>query len=288
MQKTVCGGSEVAQVRTQHKMSLGDGHANIVTEDVYHIPIASRAIATADLLARYESFRSISADLPLLENITYPDPSIKDILQRAPKRLFGTSSPPSSPTDIVAFAFALFGWSGLSESRISLAVCDHCFQRLGLWLSSDTRLKEMSAKLDISMDSLRLNLLESHREHCPWKSASSQANSSDGPIANMPAWQTLQFIVLGKERDSPVRTRRDLGHSRNVESVDLGSEIEYPRGSLDSQHEGNDKENGTEALQNKWQKFKAKLRRTTSKKSLKSVKSMRSGKSGKSTVEKEK
>jgi hypothetical protein len=257
-------------------------------EDIYHIPIASRATATADLLTRYESFESVSADLPLLENITYPDPSIKDILQRAPKRLFSTSSAPSSPTDTVAFAFALFGWSGLSESRISLAVCDHCFQRLGLWLSSDARLKQMSAKLNISIESLRLNLLESHREHCPWKSAASQANSSDGPIANMPAWQTLQFIVLGKERLSPVKTRRDLGHSRNVESVDLGSELEYPRGSLDSQHDDHEKENATEALQNKWQKFKAKLRRTTSKKSLKSVKSMRSAKSGKSTTEKEK
>jgi hypothetical protein len=261
-------------------------------EDIYHIPIASRATASADLLARYQSFHSIAADLPLLENITYPDPSIKHILQRVPKSLFSSSgstpaSPPSSPTDIVAFAFALFGWSGLSESRISLAVCDHCFQRLGLWLSSDTRLKEMSKKLDISIESLRLNLLESHREHCPWKSATSQANSSDGPIANMPAWQTLQFIILAKQRDSPVKPRHELGHSRNVESVDLGSEVEYPRGSLDYQHDEQENENGTEALQNKWQKFKAKLRRTTSKKSLKSVKSMRSAKSGKSIVEKE-
>jgi hypothetical protein len=146
----------------------------------------------------------------------------------------------------------------------------------------------MSKKLDISIESLRLNLLESHREHCPWKSAAAQANTSDGPIANMPAWQTLQFIILSKQRDSPVKSRHDLGHSRNVESVDLGSEVEYPRGSLDYQHDEQENENDTEALQNKWQKFKAKLRRTTSKKSMKSVKSMRSGKSGKSTVEKEK
>jgi hypothetical protein len=259
-------------------------------EDIYHIPIANRGAASADLLARYQSFESISTDLPLLENVTYPDPSVKDVLQRVPKSLFSSLAitPPSSPTDIVAFAFALFGWSGLSESRISLAVCNHCFQRLGLWLSSDKRLKEMSTKLDISMESLRLNLLECHREHCPWKSATSQANSSDGPIANMPAWQTLQFIILGKQKDSPKKSRPDLGHSRNVESVDLGSEIEYPRGSLESQRDDQEKENATEALQNKWQKFKAKLRRTTSKKSLKSVKSMRSAKSGKSTVEKEK
>jgi hypothetical protein len=253
-------------------------------EDIYHIAIASRATSSAGLLARYQSFQSIAADLPLHENIVYPDPSIQDILQRMPSSLFSSTTPPSSPPDMVAFAFALFGWSGLSESRISLAVCDHCFQRLGLWLSSDTRLKEMSEKLEVPIESLRLNLLESHREHCPWKSAATQGNASDGPIADMPAWKTLQFILLSKQRESPAKSRQQPGHSRNVESVDLGSEAEYPRGSLDSHRNDNDKEEESESLQNKWQKFKAKLRRTTSKKSLKSVKSMRSAKSGKSTA----
>jgi hypothetical protein len=186
---------------------------------------------------------------------------------------------------MVAFTFALFGWSGVVESRISLAVCDHCFQRLGLWLSSDTRLKQMSKKLDVPIESLRLNLLESHREHCPWKNATTQSNSPDGPIANMPAWQTLQYILLVRQKDSPLKARQDRGHSRNVESVDLGSEAEYPRGSMDSHHDPGH-EDGAESLQNKWQKFKAKLRRTTSKKSLKSVKSVKSAKSGKSTFEK--
>ncbi|KAH7397032.1 C3HC zinc finger-like-domain-containing protein [Phaeosphaeria sp. MPI-PUGE-AT-0046c] len=250
-------------------------------EDIYHIPIASRAPSLASLLARYQSFQAVAADLPLLENIMYPDPSIHDILQRLPSSLFASAAirPPASAPDKVAFTFALFGWSGLSESRISLATCDHCFQRLGLWLSSDTRLKEMSKKLDVPIDSLRLNLLESHREHCPWKNATTQANSDDGPIANMPAWQTLQFILLAKLRDPLHKPRDERGHSRNVESVDLGSEVEYPRGSMDS-HREDGREEGTESVQGKWQKFKAKLRRTTSKKSLKSVKSMRSAKSG--------
>jgi hypothetical protein len=257
-------------------------------EDIYHIAVASRATSSAELLARYQSFKSMAADLPLLENITYPDPSIHDILQRMPLNLFKSTDPavssPSSPTDMVAFTFALFGWSGVSESRISLAVCNHCFQRLGLWLSSDTRLKEMSKKLNVPIESLRLNLLESHREHCPWKNAETQGNSSDGPIANMAAWQTLQFILLSKHKESPTKTRQERGHSRNVESVDLGSEAEYPRGSLDSHREDRDKDDGADSLQNKWQKFKAKLRRTTSKKSLKSVRSMKSAKSGKSTT----
>lgn len=257
------------------------------TEDIYHIPIASRATCSADLLSRYQSFACISADLPLLANITYPEPPVQDILQRVPSTLFSSVGAPSTPADIVAFTFALFGWSGVSESRISLATCDHCFQRLGLWLSSDTRLKEMSKKLDVPIESLRLNLLESHREHCPWKNADAQGNPSDGPIANMAAWQTLQFILLPKQRESPQKTRHDLRHSRNVESVDLGSEAEYPRGSLDSYHGDKDKEE-VEAIEGKWKRFKAKLRRTTSKKSLKSLKSVRSGKSRPGTAGTEK
>ncbi|KAF1845177.1 zf-C3HC-domain-containing protein [Cucurbitaria berberidis CBS 394.84] len=264
-------------------------------DDIYHIPIASRNKSSAELLTRYNSFTAIAADLPLLENITYPDPPIQDILKRIPSNYFKppgseiTASPPSSPTEIVAFTFALFGWSGVSESRISLAVCNHCFQRLGLWLSSDARLKEMSKKLDVPIESLRLNLLESHREHCPWKNAEMQGNSGDSPIANMAAWQTLEFMLLGKAKGASSLEKPAHGHNRNLESVDLGSEVTYPRGSLESDARSTKEqgEEGTDSLQQKWKKLKAKLKRSASKKSLKSVKSMRSVKSGKSVVDKD-
>lgn len=190
-------------------------------------------------------------------------------------------SKPSSSADQVAFIFALFGWTGVSEARISLAVCNHCFQRLGLWLSSDTRLKEMSKRLDVSPESLRLNLLESHREHCPWKNPVVQGNSNDSPIASMAAWQTLEFMLLGnKKKASPEKS-----HTRNTASVNVGSELEYPRGSTDSVERHFVEEDEGESLGNKWKKLKAKLKRSASKKSLKSVKS---AKSGKSVIEKEK
>lgn len=275
-----------------HNKALSLEQTDNITEDVYHIPIGSRAVSSAELLARYQSFKPIASDLPLLANVTYPEPSVDNILERVASSLFRSSSPtlppPSSTSDTVAFAFALFGWSGTSESRISLAVCNHCFQRLGLWLSSDTRLKEMSQKLDVPIESLRLNLLESHREHCPWKNAESQGNSSDGPIANMAAWQTLQFVLLGRQRETLKQPPQQRGHSRAVESGDLGNELEYPRGSMESSHGDHEKDDSSAGLQEKWKKFKAKLRRTTSKKSLKSMRSGKSGKSGKSMVEKEK
>jgi hypothetical protein len=222
--------------------------------------------------------------LPILENLIYPDPRIEDILRRIPSNFFHplgsdiAEEPPTSSADIVAFVFAIFGWTGVSESKISLAVCNHCFQRTGLWLYTDTRLREISQKLGEPIESLRLNLVESHREHCPWKNPDTQRNPIDGPIANMAGWQTQQFMLLGKRKERP-RT--------NIESVDLGSEFTYPRGSMDSESHSPSKEDKDDGLHEKWKKFKAKLRRTTSRKSLKSVKSVKSAKSGKGLGERE-
>lgn len=258
-------------------------------DDIYHIPIPNRAQGTADLLARYRSFASIANDLPILENLIYPDPRIEDILKRVPASFFSppgsdvSETPPSTPTEVLSFLFAVFGWKGVSETKISMAVCGHCHQRVGLWLVKDDRLKEMSKKLDVPIETLRLNLVESHREHCPWKNPRTQHNPTDGPIANMAGWQTQEFMLLGIRRE---KKEREPTHTRNIESVDLGSEFTYPRGSTDSTRSPT-KEDKDEDLQSKWKKLKAKLKRTASKKSLRSTKSVKSTKSARSVVEKE-
>ncbi|KAL5413987.1 hypothetical protein PMIN06_002008 [Paraphaeosphaeria minitans] len=257
-------------------------------DDIYHIPIPNRAQSTADLLARYQSFLAIANDLPILENLIYPEPRIEDLLKRVPASFFTppgsdtSTSPPATPSEIVSLLFAVFGWKGVSETKISMAVCGHCHQRVGLWLVKDDRLKEMSKKLDVPIETLRLNLVESHREHCPWKNPETQHNPIDGPIANMAGWQTQEFMLLGTRRE---KKEREPTHTRNIESVDLGSTASFPRGSTDSLRP--DKEDEDRDLQSKWKKLKAKLKRTASKKSLRSTKSVKSTKSAKSVVEKE-
>ena len=160
IQKTACGGKPAVKV---HIIYLHVGlETDSTTDDIYHIPIASRAKSSAELISRYNFLLAISFDLPLPKNITYPDPSVDLILSRIPSTFFSNATngtPPLNSAERTAFVFALFGWTGVSESRISLAVCNHCFQRLGLWLSSDSRLQEMSKKLDVPVESLRLNLL---------------------------------------------------------------------------------------------------------------------------------
>jgi len=180
--------------------------------------------------------------------------------------------PPRTPSEITAFAFALFGWSGLTESNITLATCNHCFQRNGLWLYKDERLKDYSAKLDVPITSLRLDLLEAHREHCPWKNPETQRNSKDGPIKDMAAWQTLEFLLLGnrhKKRQENLSVTTVDAHSYR-DSTDTDRPTTAGTGA-----EGGKGKDG-DSLNEKWRKFKAKLRRTTSRRSLKSVKSTKS------------
>ncbi|KAF2706476.1 zf-C3HC-domain-containing protein [Pleomassaria siparia CBS 279.74] len=249
-------------------------------DEIYHIPIPSRAKSSAELLDRYQSLKAISSELPLLENITYPEPSISDILKRIPATFWNVPGsttphePPISSTDMTAFTFALFGWSGVSESKISLATCSHCFQRIGLWLSADARLKEMSTKLSVPLSTLRLNLLESHREHCPWKNPETQGNPKNGPIEDMPGWQTLEYMLVGKKKEA--RPITELMGDESRYSVDMG------RDSMDSAAMSMADADKGDSLNEKWKKFKAKLRRTTSRKSMKSMKSSKSVKSAKS------
>ena len=161
-------------------------------------------------------------------------------------------------------------------------------------MSADARLQEMSKRLDVPVESLRLNLLESHREHCPGKNGVVQGNSADSPIAGMPAWETLVFMLVGKgkrmslqesnEKELPKLPQEGAAHER-MESVDLGSETTYPRASIESTREviGYNDEGDEETITNKWKKFKAKLKRSSSKRSLKSVKSYKSVMSAKSS-----
>lgn len=258
---------------------------NDQTDDIYHIPIPNRAQSSAALLERYRSLKAIADELPLLENITYPDPPIADVLKQMNPNFFTplgsttitSEGPPNTPSETTAFAFALFGWSGLTESNIALATCNHCFQRNGLWLYKDERLRENSTKLDVPISSLRLDLLETHREHCPWKNPASQRNPKDGPIKNMTAWQTLEFLLLGN------RTHRKRQENLSVTTVDASSyrdstDVERPTTAGTEAESGKGKD-GADSLNEKWRKFKAKLRRTTSRRSLKSVRSIKSGKS---------
>ena len=58
--------------------------------------------------------------MPLRQNIILPKPHVDQILATIPATFFSTTTtgtPPSTPAQRVAFAFALFGWTGVSEAE---------------------------------------------------------------------------------------------------------------------------------------------------------------------------
>ncbi|KAF2196913.1 zf-C3HC-domain-containing protein [Delitschia confertaspora ATCC 74209] len=232
-------------------------------DDIYHIPIANRALSESEFLRRYHSLKRIIEALPPLDCITYPDPPSSDILQRLPASFFDlqdSDSTEDSPS-IVPFTFALFGWTGSKESSLSLATCDHCFQRLGLWMYSKEKLTAMSERLDSPFSSLRLDLLESHREHCPWKNAATQANPVLSGLRGMAAWQTLEFMFLGRKNENKENWKSASAETGDDESIFGESEIDR-RASIDQGQERTDKIMGT------WSKLKTRLKRTASRRSL--------------------
>ncbi|OCL08097.1 zf-C3HC-domain-containing protein [Glonium stellatum] len=223
--------------------------------DIYHIPIARRDRCEQDLFRRFQSLIAIEAHLPPPESITYPGEPPETISTFLPASFFAiadvseTQAIPdgiasSSPPNTIALAFALFGWSGVRQEGLNLIVCDHCFQRVGLWLYTKERIQQISLKVDVEESHLRLNLLEAHREHCPWKNPESQHNPVDGQLANTPAWKTLQYILGASKRKSPT-----LGQSLTSQK----SPVHHPQ--VDK----------TDKITDTWKRLKSRLKSTTSK-----------------------
>lgn len=91
---------------------------------------------------------------------------------------------------------------------------------------SATRIAEMSEKLSVEPSSLRLNLLEMHREHCPWKNGESQHNPSEGSLKGLNAWETGRRTVMrlkGREEQRP-QSQQSLTQSQR-ESLLPGEDI---------------------------------------------------------------
>ena len=83
------------------------------------------------------------------------------------------ASQPLEDINVSAFTLALFGWQA-EEGHISgLATCTACFRRLGLWLFKPSGDDPDSQS---SMD--RLDVVDEHRDYCPWINVLSQNGGS--------------------------------------------------------------------------------------------------------------
>lgn len=111
--------------------------------------------------------------------------------------------PPAQSPNRVAFALALLGWQGLSNSRIGAvpnsASCHTCLRRLGLWMFKSKEVDDDGEVLvPAPMD--HLDPIREHRFFCPWKSAEAQSRdtSQSSKGIGMPAWKVLLQTIANE------------------------------------------------------------------------------------------
>ena len=144
------------------------------------------------------------------------------------------------PTDVIpssdteeslkarALEIALHGWHGTTEYRTELLNCEACFQRIGLWMYQPGY-RPGKSKEDVDPEDegdMKVNLVEMHREHCPWRNPVSQ--NATGSLAGLNASQILHRVVSTWTKEQRRKSTEQQGVVENVESVD-GLEVERPK-----------------------------------------------------------
>ncbi|KAE7996958.1 hypothetical protein FH972_001634 [Carpinus fangiana] len=194
------------------------------SDDIYRMPIARPRVWIPELRARYSSFADVvkhGGDLPGPANMLHPL-DLEKIKPLLPAGLIAISASDAAARDAEtepdvtggevqgdtqdinngALAFALLGWRYTSKDQMPLAICDHCFRRLGLWLYTATsengrkdtdQASNAKGTEDYEDDSMKLDLVENHRDYCPWVSGASQ--KQPGSLAGLSAWQVLQKSI---------------------------------------------------------------------------------------------
>lgn len=210
-------------------------------DDIYHLQIVRSAVWQPDLKARFASAQKILD-------------SIKDVHLRAVERDGVKMLPPDRlltdlPSEIVgeyiseaerqaflpAFEVALHGWRGSTEANSALLHCDACFQRIGLWMyqpgyhsnGATTVADEDDDGEEQDNSTATIDLVNMHRDHCPWRNASVQRAS--GTLRGLNACEILQRVASTFARDYRRRSAEQMQRSGasgdGAEAVESGEGV---------------------------------------------------------------
>lgn len=192
-------------------------------DDIYRLPVVRPTIWQPELSKRFRSLLSIGSSIDkvktraLESSTTVNEKLLKDL----PKEVIDPSDA-KLHSSIKAFETALHGWRGSSESGNDLLHCDACFQRVGLWMYQPDYLnKRRRADDDEEEEEASIDLIEMHREHCPWRNPTTQ--KATGSLAGLNASQILQRVVATAARDHRRRSHEPVaivGAQQIQEDVD--------------------------------------------------------------------
>ena len=214
-------------------------------DDIYRLPIVKSTVWQPELRTRYQSLLRLS---PFLENLTLQpaelDPSPNKILANLPTSLLDKQEDKSNGEDTneeseiteetkhKVLKVAVCGWHGSTESSTQLLACEACFQRIGLWMyQPDYKPHRFGDDDDGEEEEDRsLDLIQLHREHCPWRNPIMQA--ATGNYAGKSAHAILLDVL---DRYIDEQRRRSRGTIQGP--VTAGSEVESDAGATDDGRE---------------------------------------------------
>lgn len=189
-------------------------------DDIYRLQLIRPTIWQPELQSRYHSLLHISDDIEdvLLKESSTNDtssPAIDKLLQDLPPKILAppsedNASNPAPSLQTKALKLALNGWRGAIDHSNALLLCPACFQRIGLWMYQPGYHKsKYPSSSDEDEEDSKIDLLEMHREHCPWRNATSQCSSGD--FAGMNASEVLWRVVSRSAKD---HRRRSDGQAK--------------------------------------------------------------------------
>lgn len=167
-------------------------------DDIYRLQVVRPAVWQPALRSRYQSLQPI---VDSIKDITVQQAGIAET-KLTPVRLHAELTPEILPVSEAAeqvqaraLDIAMHGWRGTSELNAELLNCDACFQRIGLWMYQPgyRARAAMDEDDDNNNSTATIDLLEMHREYCPWRNSHSQQAS--GTLAGLNASQILSRVV---------------------------------------------------------------------------------------------
>ncbi|CAD0115171.1 unnamed protein product [Aureobasidium uvarum] len=213
-------------------------------DDIYRLPIVKSTVWQPELRTRYQSLLNIA---PSLANLTLQpaelDPSPDKILANLPTAPLDKSedkpdeNDASEDTDATeetkqkALKIALCGWQGSTESSTQLLACEACFQRIGLWMyQPDYKPHRFDDDDEDEQEDRYLDLIQLHREHCPWRNPATQA--ATGNYTGKSAHGILLDVL---DRYIDEQRRRSRGTIQGPTAT--GDEVESDAGATDDGRE---------------------------------------------------
>ncbi|KAK5123563.1 hypothetical protein LTR85_002601 [Meristemomyces frigidus] len=195
----------------RYKTLLVNGHAEHCLwrkagckDDIYRLQVVRPSVWQPELRKRYQSLHQMcdairDVKIKALPHNTAGSLPTERLLADLPADVLGPpgEEQPTPEDSLKALEIALHGWRGSEDSGNELLHCDACVQRIGLWMYQPDYKPAHSSSDDDNDghgEPATIDLVEMHREHCPWRNAATQ-KSVGGSLDGLNACQILQRVV---------------------------------------------------------------------------------------------